>query len=834
MLKTCYHLFRRVFLIGIVLAVSGQFLLSTAAGLPGEYILTQRWRTLFSANSPLTNPAFINEENYLSFRGVYTSILNEFVTTEAGVVYPIGLYQSAGISWVRQGLRSAYSPTDINFDTLPGKISDNTHYFMGTYAYNIWSVLTLGVNLNLLLKNFYNYQTFGISPDLGVTARVLQHPAVGTHLFGIDLQNLYYLKTSNSDNMLPRVLRFSLNSNYWERQIISTFDFSLRDIGVSASDFFEGMTPKLEWNLDGKIGGWILRIVNVYGLFGWTEEAFSYFGIAGGVNIPTINNGRDLSFLIQYLNMLEVEDKTPGSFLSMYARVDIGKHREEIYARKMARLANLQPNDLYIKACNLFAQGNYWDAFFIFSQLFVEYPDFFKNDWVSFFLGSCQEMMDMRLTAEEAFNKTKELYPRSAAVPFSDLGLMRVYYRDGNFGAVESQFNELNRLGVPDSIKYHGYYYMGETEMKKGNFSKAKQLFDLIPETHPDYVFAQHSAAICDASTDNIEGALSSLENCIQAEVTTDAQKEMVNRSYVFIGYIFYEELTQQEGPLAKAVTALRMVPKTSHFYTDALLGLGWTALKARQWTDCKNAGQELTATTDNPVMKAEGSLLQAYAFMMEKNYSAAATLLAGASEDLEGWQPPSQAELMTRQDENNALRGKYTEVARKAYDLGTSRQSDIVIKQIDSLHTYQKDYKTKIDDFLKYVDKYERVTFFSRNYESIKEDVDYALAKAQKLGGQVDKTKALEKFGKEDKKLDTELELLKKQLEEEEKKAAKKGAKKEIKEEAPKPEPKKDESIKPFTPPLPKEDVMPEEDLDLLPEEDLMPEEAPDEEGWE
>ena len=66
----------------------------------------------------------------------------------------------------------------------------------------------------------------------------------------------------------------------------------------------------------------------------------------------------------------------------------------------------------------------------MFSELFVEYPDFFKNDWVSYFIGSCQENLDMRTTAVEAYNQTREKYARSAAVPFSDLGLMRVKYRE--------------------------------------------------------------------------------------------------------------------------------------------------------------------------------------------------------------------------------------------------------------------------------------------------------------------------------------------------------------------------------------------------------------------
>ncbi len=814
---------KRAFFSVFVFAASGQFFAVSAAGLPEEYLITQRWRTLLSSSSPLTNPAFINEENYLSFRFAGSSILNTFLTGEFGAVYPIGLYQSAGLTYVGQGIGKPYYATDELGRPTNTQIYDNTDYLMATYAYNIWSKLTIGVNLNLLLQRFYNEVNPAITPDLGLTFRVLQHPLVGNHTLGISMQNL--LTIPNSKINLPTLARVSLVSTYWERQIESCFDFSFKDLTVKATEFLEGAT-KQEWNLDAKVGGWILHMIKAYGLLGMDEEALRYLGMALGFNIPSINNGRDLSFLIQYLHVVDAEEAaSPASFLSFYAKVDIGKHREEIYARKMARLANLQPNDLYIKACNLYAEGNYWDAFFIFSQLFVEYPDFFKNDWVSFFLGSCQEQMDMRLTAEEAFKKMKELYPRSAAVPFADLGLMRVYYRDGNFGAVESQFNELNKLGVPDSIKYHGYYYMGETELKKESYSKAIQLFDLIPEDHPDFVFAQHSSAICNAATDNFEGAISNLENCIQSQAVTNAQKEVVNRSYVFIGYIFYEELTQQEGPLAKAVTAFRMVPKTSYYYIDALLGLGWTALKARQWNDCKSAGQELASIAENPVMKAEGALLESYAYMMEKNYSGAATVLAGASKALDGYQMPSQAELMSRQDENNALRGKYTDVARKAYDLGTSRQSEIVLKQIDSLHAHQKDFKVKIDEFLTYVDSYERGTFFSRNFESVKEDIDYALAKSQKLGGQIKEQKAIEQFKSDDEKIEEELRKAQEALQKEEEKAMKKDSKKE---ESSKPEPSRKPEKKDA--PAPEPELEPEP----LPMDDLPPEELPEEEGWD
>ena len=49
---------------------------------------------------------------------------------------------------------------------------------------------------------------------------------------------------------------------------------------------------------------------------------------------------------------------------------------------------------------------------------------------------------------------------------------------------------------------------------------------------------------------------VASLENCVSAEVKDPAGKEIVNRSLVMLGYIFYED-----NALSKAVSALRMVP---------------------------------------------------------------------------------------------------------------------------------------------------------------------------------------------------------------------------------------------------------------------------------
>ncbi|HEX3018930.1 MAG TPA: hypothetical protein VHP36_01445 [Chitinispirillaceae bacterium] len=760
MINFLNRLFRIPFLIFIFVCGAGPVFQLFADGLPGEHLISQRWHYIFSARSALTNPSFINEENYLSLKYAFNSTLSEFQIHELSGVYPIGLYQSAGINFTSQNVK-AYDQTNDKGEiyTDRPKVVDGKNFVTLSYANNFWKGLTVGANINTNITSFIGETSLGFGADIGLSYKLFTHPAIGTHLLGLALQNVFF----SGDDVLPRTFRASLNSTYWERKIESTIDVAVKDLGTDKTLWHQDSTPGSEIEVNAKVGGWIMRFVNLYGIVNLSDDGLEGLGFAGGLNLPSIYNGRDVSFIFQYMSIKDnegVKDNDVSS-ITMYGRVDIGKHREEIYARRMAKRFDLRPNDLYTKAIELYNQGNYWDARSLFTELFVEYPDFPKNDWVSFFIGSCQENMDMGATAEKAYLKTKEQYSKSSAVSFADLGLMRVFYRDNRYDAVESQFNELNKLGVPDSIKYHGYYYMGQAELKQSNFSKAKQLFNLIPETHPDFPFAQHSAAVADAMQDNIDGALSSLENAIQYSPKNKAQKEIIDRSFVFLGYIFFEQVAAQEGSLAKAVTALRSVDKSGSYYQDALLGLGWTALKARQWADCDKAGAELASIAANPVLKAEGLLLQAYAASMNKNYGPAVNFLKSASKELSGYTPPQQTEIETLKADFSNISEQYNELAERSYELATARQSTIVAKSMDSLHTIQKSFQTKINDYYKNVQNFARSSFFARNIETVKEDVEYALAKFERSAGQSN-------IQSKDAELKDELDKLKEQLNEE------------------------------------------------------------------
>jgi tetratricopeptide (TPR) repeat protein len=745
-----------------------------AQGLSGEYLTTQRWRDMFSRYSPLTNPALLTEDNYIDLRACGALPLQgAYQLGELGVTIPVGLYESWGITVCAQG-SGGVAPTNYAADgTLDTSNIHNLQYdekflVLGTYANNIWGGLSIGVNLGFSLSTNYTTPYYNMTGDVGLTYRLLRDPVFGDHVIGISLQNILEPVLDNlkiaslSEPTYTSNVKLTWLAYFLEKQIDAGIDVSVKNVYSALAHRVTVLsadtgTATLEYDYNFRVGGWIMRMLDIYYLMGNIRQPNEYYGFSAGVNVPHLNEGRDLQFLFQYIGMPYTGDVSTYSF---YLRGDVGLHREEMYAKKMARVLDMAPNELYNRACKLYFEAKYWDSFFLFSQILVQFPSFFKNDWVQYYRGACLEKLDMRDLSAQNYSDTKKDYPKSSVVPYADLGLMRLAYRDENAAVVGSQFQLLNSPGVPDSLKFHAYYLMAEQNMRDKNFQQAIQLFLLIPDNHPEYPFAQHSLAIAYVLTYNMEDALNALGNCIESKVTTNEQREIVNRSYVFLGYMFYEQLA-----LSKAVTALRSVSNMSYYYEDALLGMCWTALRARQWADCISYGQTLQKATPKPTLQCEGALIEAYALLMQKNYSQALTVLTAASTKAQTLKAPPADTLDAEQVKYRVNRKSYEVLAFDVNKISLELPSSTVLHQVDSLHKTQGEDKTKLDKFQVYANEFHRASFFSRNIDVVKNDIEYALAIVQKISQQSNKAETEQKMDQKQKELDGQIQKLKQQM---------------------------------------------------------------------
>lgn len=775
-MRTSVGLSRQVQLAFLAVAALGCLYSALAQGLSGEYLSTARWRDLFSRYSPATNPALLTEQDYIDLRACAAFPLQgAYQLGEVGATFPVGLYESWGVTVLAQGSGSIDQyQYDVNGvpESTGQKLSDQKLLILGTYANNIWGGLSIGVNLGLSMSTNYGDPYYNLSGDVGLTYRLVRDPVFGDHVIGISLQNVLLPVLDNlnisslSEPSYTNNVKLSWFGSFLEKQIEAGLDVNVENIYSSlahaTSILQSGInadTAKnvVEYDYNFRVGGWIMRMLNIYFLMGNIRQPNEYYGFAAGVNVPHLNEGRDLQFMYQYIDMPYTQDVSTHSF---YLRGDVGLHREEMYAKKMARVLDMAPNELYNRACKLYFEAKYWDAFFLFSQILVQFPSFFKNDWVQYYRGACLEKLDMRELSVQDYHQTKQDFPKSSVVPFADLGLMRVAYRDGNSAVVSSQFQFLNAPGVPDSLKFHAYYLMAEQNMKDKNYQQAIQLFSLIPDNHPEYPFAQHSLAIAYVLTYNMEEALNSLGNCIESKVQTNEQREIINRSYVFLGYMFYEQLA-----LSKAITALRSVSNQSYYYEDALLGMCWTALRARQWNDCISNGQTLQKISSKPALQCEGALIEAYADLMQKNYGQALSVLTAASAKAQTLKAPPADTLEAETVKYRVNRKAYEVLAFDVNKISLELPSSTVLHQGDSLHKVQAEDKTKLDKFQVFENEFHRSSFFSRNVDVIKSDIDYAFAIVQKISQQTNKAETEQKMEEKQKELDSEIQKLKQQM---------------------------------------------------------------------
>jgi tetratricopeptide (TPR) repeat protein len=757
--------------------VSGIVFTASAAGLPGEHLVSDRWRTLHATISPLSNPAFLMDINYTSLRVALNSSLNQFYLTESGVTVPIGLYQSLGVSWLALNSRGLDETVILNGDiTATGaRARDNHNFFMATYAVNPLQRLNIGVNLNLAHQNLFGRASrIGFGVDLGLSYPLLRHLVLGQHTLGIMAQNLIAPQLG-SDEAYSRNLRISWLGAYSEDRVKSRIDFSIKDFPVPSKAFgvydSNGVLTTASgapaWECSGLIDLWVRRMVKLSALGGISPDGLQFAGGGVGINIPSVNNGRDFEFLYQFTSVFN--DNAPSH--TFYVRADIGRHREESYAKHMSSLLQDEPTELYNRALALYRAGNFWDAFFLFGRVHVEYPDFFKNDWVAYYIAGCMENFDMREKSAGLYTTTIANYPRSEAVPLAELGLMRLYYRMGEVAKMEETLKKLQEPGKPDSLKYHGYYLLGQSAVQSGSMQTARKLLAKIPAGHPDYVFALHTLAVVNLMTDSVETAIENLLQCAQASVKEPDQKEIQNRSYLLLGYIYYEDArprnqTDPSGSgFARAVAALRKIPATSIYYEDAQLGLGWSALKSAQWADCAVAGKYLGLSGSVAAIRCEGFLLQGYALMSQKDYAGAAEVMSKAPALFPYIAPPTPDSLNTVKKGYQATRSAYKNLAESVYDAAMSLQSPQTQPAIDSMRAEQKKSKSRINYATGFFDKVKRAQLFSRMIGAVKEDVEYALAYAQRMAALHGSAKVQNETLEKQKKIDVEIQKLEEKL---------------------------------------------------------------------
>ncbi len=149
----------------------------------------------------------------------------------------------------------------------------------------------------------------------------------------------------------------------------------------------------------------------------------------------------------------------------------------------------------------------------------------------------------------------------------------------------------------------------------------------------------------------------------------------------------------------------------------------------------------------------------------MNKKLDDAFALLSTASDKIDKYAAPTAADLQNKAEAYKGDRADYEEVGKHANELALTSQATYVLQQIDSLKVPQTNGIGKINGYLKFDDETKRETFFSRNIEDVKSDIEYSLAKITKASGRTKVDKTIQKSQEQQEKIDDQLKQLQDQL---------------------------------------------------------------------
>ena len=300
-----------------------------AQGLPGEFILTQRWRDLLMAHSALSNPAFLASEPCGVARGAFAATVNgAFALWELGATVPIGLRHTLGVSWVGE---SDGTIVNANADAQSGEltpsgasVSNQNHFGLISYAVNPWEGLSLGANVTVLRFGNFNKPSTGYGLDLGATCALPRWEILGSNSVGLALQNIIAPRMGDDGlGAVSPAARLSWLCTAWDERIESGLELSLKDLYAGSADFdpnrgaswFNRVEPGLSYHL----GFWIMRALKVYALAGP-----DYWGGALGVAIDRDEKAGGWSVLYQYMSLYHSDDAVSNTF---YVLKDFGGRR---------------------------------------------------------------------------------------------------------------------------------------------------------------------------------------------------------------------------------------------------------------------------------------------------------------------------------------------------------------------------------------------------------------------------------------------------------------------------------------------------------------------------
>ena len=718
--------FIKTSVLGLTVAASSLFADATYS--PHKYQQND-WFAEFGGNTAMyVNPASIAETEQLEFSAAFfSSISGEASQEYVSLTFPMDYKHTLGFSFFENGA------------SIDGGKSYGEYAFMFGYAYNLFQLISLGVDISVLYINQFDdvkQVTFG--SDIGISWNPLASSKLGYLLVGVALQNVLQPAIATSDDA-PAVVLFTESEAY---KIPANLNFSL---------FYRGLNRSLEAKIeasfidimhDDKEGGegfnletsftltyYLSPHLGVRGRF--TKEG--YFVAGATVNVKDVSIFRYLQLDLEMSHDDLNAKKNRGFIWAVKITSRFGDTREEKIGEERYRRLKIEPENDYRAAMRLYLNRQFLEAAYAFGKVQTKYPAFHLVDQAAFYKAKSFENLRMHKAAKAVYEDAIKRYPQSDQKAKYHFQLMNIDYKEGKYTEAMTKYQNIAQKFGESDVKADADYVAGQIKFEQGLYQESVDLLAAILPGNANYFYARYTMGIAYSRLGKFEEAENCFRDITEQQYSNQSEQDLQDAARVKLGHLYF---SGEKADIAAAAQMYGQVQAGSPVYDEAMLGIAWSFLKVNKPDEAMKPAKWIISNLPESFLVSEAYLVQGYCYFMKKDYQNAAKSLEQAEAKTEKPAVSVAARDSARQA-YDAMQDEFDSVQVQALDLARQLPTPRVESKREALRPTFDKANQAIEDYAAFTQRAIQSDRFESNRKRILEDAGFTLATVKTKMGQ-------------------------------------------------------------------------------------------------
>ena len=712
------------------LAVASTSLFAEATYTPNKYQQND-WFAEFGGNTAMyVNPAGISETDQLEFSAAFFSTISGEASQEyVSLTYPIDYKHTLGFSLFENG-------ASIEGGESYGEIAAQFGY-----AYRLFHLLSLGVNLDVLYINqFDELKQLTVGADVGLSWNPLASSKYGYLLIGVAVQNLLAPAVSEADGdgsfkfvlmgaadayKIPTNLNVSFFYRGFNRLLEMKAEFSLIDIIHDSDEGGKGANLEMSFTLTYYLSSHL----GVRARF--TKEGYPVIGAT--VNVKDVSIFRYLALDLEMSHDDLWAKKNRGFVWAVKLTSRFGDTREEKIGEERYRRLKIEPENDYRAAMRLYLNRQFLEAAYAFGKVQTKYPAFHLVDQAAFYKAKSFENLRMHKAAKAVYEDAIKRYPQSDQRAKYHFQLMNIDSKEGKYTEAMAKYQNIAQKFGESDVKADADYVAGQIKFEQGLYQECVDLLASILPGNANYFYARYTMGIANSRMGKFDEAENCFRDITEQPVSNQSERDLQDAARVKLGHLFF---SGEKPDIAAAAQMYGQVQKESPVFDEAMLGIAWSFLKVNKPDEAIKPAKWIISNLPESFLVSEAYLVIGYCHFMKKNYQDALEALTQAEKRTE--QPiVSVAARDSARQAYDAMQSQFDSVQVIALDLARQLPTPRVESKREALRPTFNKANQAIEDYASFMQRSIQSDRFESNRKRILDDAGFTKATLlSKMGG--------------------------------------------------------------------------------------------------